>query len=423
MFERSDIRGKYPDAVNEGVIENIGKAFGTFAHGDVVVGRDMRKSSLSLKESFARGVLSTGSGILDIGECTTDMLAFAAKRLGAFGAMVTASHLSLEMNGVKFFHPQGNIFARGELDRIEKIYYSGDFTEGNGTVKKRDLREDYIREIARIVRHHALRKSKVLVDCCCGPSLYTTPVALRDLGFSVSVINAQGKLPRDPEPDAESLSETAKKVVDGGFDIGLAHDPDGDRLAVISSEGRVVHPSELLCLFHDKIAPDSQVVATIDSLSLVERMPGLVYSRIGDVYISQAVMESDAMLAGEASGHFTYGPFLPSSSGTLFACFAACFADEINSLKLELKEAKDNVRVKDRTEEMERISREIMEMEGAKVVSDIDGVKFFYKGHHVLIRPSGTEPILRINVEGLDCGEVLKELKGALFRTVAAEGK
>lgn len=410
MFERSDVRGKYPEEVNEPIVRNIGKALGTFAREHVIVGMDMRDSSPSLKDSIIEGITSSGCNVTDIGNCTTDMLAFAAKHFGAYGAMITASHLGLDKNGVKFFYPEGHAIYSNDLKRLKGIFRNKDFKVGGGSIKTVNFHPTYLKSIEKIVLPFVKKRHKILVDCCCGPSIDTTPSMLKMMGFDVSVTNEGGQLDRLPEPTKITLTKTAKKVVDGGFDLGIAHDPDGDRIAVITSQGNVIHSSELLKFFSTKIGGNRPVIATIDSLSTISELSDVVYSKIGDVYISEAIIQHDAHLAGEASGHFTYSPFIPSSTGTLFGCLSACFAEEINRLNTTVNEVKERIFVDDRDAEMSKITTIIKDHEDVKVLTDIDGIKFHYKNHQVLVRASGTESIIRINVEGDNCNDILEEL-------------
>ncbi|MEM3736861.1 MAG: phosphomannomutase/phosphoglucomutase [Candidatus Bathyarchaeia archaeon] len=422
IFRAYDVRGTYPEEVNEEVALKIGKAFGTYNTGKIVVGTDTRLSSPALKEALIRGLISTGAEVTDIGVVTTPMVIFATVHLKQDGGvMVTASHNPKEYNGFKFNDGRGiPISYESGIREIQKIYNVGYFSVGEGKLNSIDIIEDYAKFLLERIKVRA-EGLKVVVDAGNGSAGLIYPKVLRELGASVYELNCEpdGNFPnRDPDPaNRASLLQLQRKVVEVGADIGFAYDVDGDRLAVVDEKGSIMEPKKVFALLVDITLgkkPATKVVHDIlTSMAIEERIRkrgGIpIPSKVGHTYIAQKLLEEGAALAGELSGHY----YFEETFGADDALFASLrLIEYLVATRTQLSEYgvdipsyfAEDMRVPIRESEkfnyVEKLRRRF-QGEGYRV-DCMDGVKVFFDDGWLVVRPSHTEPKISVAYEAVD---------------------
>lgn len=423
LFRAYDVRGIYPTAINELIALRIGQAFGTFNSGKIAVGLDTRLSSPFLKKSLIKGLLSTGADVIDVGVTTTPVVMFATKFLDCDGGiMVTASHNTKKYNGFKFYRKNGiPISYESGINKIQKIFEQRNFTKGKGKIKKRDIHGAYISFLLKKIKFNQDPSLKIVLDAGNGAAGSIYPDALRKAGMTVIELfcNPDGNFPNhEPDPSkSENLGQIIEKVIETGADLGFAYDGDGDRLAVIDEKGRVVSTGIIFSIIIKNALsknPGSKVVYTaLDSQAIddVIRMQGGVpiICRVGHTYITQKLLEENARVAGEISGHY----YFKETYGADDALFASLRIIEslANSGKNLAEYSKEYPTYFSQTSEKSRFLIKASEkftfieqlkrkfkMQGYKI-DTLDGAKVIFDDGWAMFRPSNTEPIISISYE------------------------
>ena len=425
VFKRYDIRGKYPGEINEEFARRLGQAIGSFTQDNygkkVVIGRDNKKSSITLKQALIEGLKSTGIEVLDAGEGPTDYVAFSGVMKDSVSVQVTASHLPLNFNGFKLMYPEGNGFVNEDLEKVKDLFRSENFREGQGALENIETgcRDRYREEIKEAAREYSegLFDKKIVVDTLGGAATGLLPELLKDLGAEVIDISEEKEeFPyRDPpNPKPDNLEELKSCVKEENADLGLATDMDGDRITVYSDG--FLSGDEVFSVMSDRVR--GEVVASVDSSQAVEDVVEdkgheIYYTRVGDPFVMDKAFEVDASLAGEPNGHYSVLEFVPYNSGTLIALIAAGL-----DLKKELEDVpeysilRESIEIGDEEERM-LLAEETIE-NNYEILSRIDGVKALIEGAEVLIRPSGSSHKIRVIAEADDKEVAEKGLEAAM---------
>lgn len=430
VFKRYDLRGSYPSEIDESFSMRLGRAFGSsFRDETIVLGRDNVESSLPLKFAFSAGALSAGASIIDVGVGPTDFVSFCCRRLKAdAGVMVTASHLGFDKAGFKFLYGEGNGFLNGDLARVKAAFLKQDFgTRKVGSFSdENEMAGAYLASAKNLLLKLSGGKKrpgrvKVVVD-----TLGAARIAplLESLGCEVVAIKRE-KRHADcaEEGNVAYLKEEMEKH---GAEVAVASDTDGDRLAVFSKGGRWVTGDEMFCFFASKVARRGRIIASVDTSSILESVvpnAKIIYTRIGDPFVIDAVIKHKAILAGEPNGHYCFPAFAAYNSGTFFAALAAmCAKEELPEFLGKLPKRfveKKKVTVKNKDAKMKEVLEFARLSKKSKIISRLDGIKFRYcESITVLVRQSGTEDAIRITVESGSAREskaVLEELSGLLL--------
>jgi phosphoglucosamine mutase len=421
VFKRYDIRGKYPEELNEKFAKKLGKALGTFTERNystkIVVSRDNKDTSEPLKESLIEGLRSTGSEVIDAGIGPTDYAAFAGKRQECISVQVTSSHMPLEFNGFKFMYPEGNGFVNEDLNTVKDLFRSEEFSEGSGSTRSLEdnIKESYRREIKQVAGNLGSESLDltVAVDTLGGATTGLLPSLLEEIGADVIDISERYEEHpyRDPpNPKPEHLSELKKTVEDTEADIGLATDMDGDRVAVFTD--RFITGDEIFNILAQKVEGDA--VASIDTSNALEdllrkRGDHVYYTRVGDPFVMDKALDESVALAGEPNGHYSLLEFVPYNSGTLTALIlAGTNISESLQRKPDYSVDRSSFKTEEKHDKMERIKRTVKQRYNFK--SEIDGVKFEADGIEVLVRPSGSSPKIRVIAESEDEQKLEKNL-------------
>ncbi len=426
----------------------IGSYFGEGA--EIAVGRDARAGNEFMVRAVMAGLISSGLKVYDAGLLPTPALQYnVRKRWFEGGVMITASHNPPEYVGVKVVLSDGVEAPREVEAEIERAYWEERFRRvgwtalGEKVKKLDDAIEFYVNDIVSQVDDELIRRRewRVVVDAANSVGALATPKVLRRLGAKVLTVNSDlSHIPyREPEPLPNTLRDTSRIVTAVGADFGVAHDGDGDRAIFIDDRGRVMpgdRSAALLCKHIAETRPGlpRRVVTAVSSSTLIEeylRSSGIevVWTRVGSIVIARKMMKIGALAGFEENGGFMFPPHQYVRDG---AMTTALMLEFLARERVRLSEAydslpkryliKDKVPLPDR-EVVPRILEAVKAMlEGARFI-EVDGVKAIWDGNWVLVRPSGTEPVLRIFVESPTeegAEELLRKIKSEIMKVLGA---
>ena len=444
IFKAYDIRGLVGTELTPDFAFATGAAFARFIiqerePGTILIGEDMRPSSPELADAFSAGVTSHGLDVIRMGLASTDMLYFAAGKLNMPGAMFTASHNPAEYNGIKLCLSGARpIGKESGLVAIENFVRSGSpVSFGNiGKESSRNLLADYVKHLHTLVDVSEIRKLTVVIDAGNGMAGYTAPAIFE--GLNVEIIpmyfELDGSFPNhEANPiDAKNLKDLQKAVKKHGADIGLAFDGDADRCFLVDENGETVNPSDLTALIADrelKKYPGSTIIYNLISSRSVAEVVNenggtALRSRVGHSYIKAMMAESGAIFGGEHSGHFYFKDFWRADSGALAALHAiAALGTSKVSLSKLLKpyqryfaSGEINSKVKDAQKSMETIEQKYSQLESV-TIDHLDGLTVNADTWWFNLRPSNTEPLLRLNVEAKTLAR-MEKIKEEVLATV-----
>ncbi len=439
IFKAYDIRGIYPAQLDEEAAYRIGIGFATsnLLNGDdVVVGRDMRTSSEALFAALARGLTDGGKNVIDIGRVTTPMLYFAVNVLnGAGGVMITASHNPAEYNGFKLVREHGiPISAATGLTKIKKQALEAATPTGKkGSVRRENVEDRYVEFFSQ--RFSISLDRKVIIDTGNGMVGAILPRVLetQNIPYEGLFFTPDGNFPNhEANPLKEENLEDLRremKAVPGA--VGIAFDGDGDRVAFIDEDGNLVRGDLLTALIASHLLDErgpgtiiydlrsSRVVAEV----VREHGGRPVKTRVGHSFIKALMREEEALFAGELSFHFYFSDFFYCESGILaMLAVIKLLADSGKSLKSLIAPLRRyahsgeiNFRVTDQQAAMEAAAARFSDGE----ISRLDGLSVDYPDWWFNLRPSNTEPLLRLNAEADSpelLAEKLREIEAVLAR-------
>jgi len=425
IFMPYDIRGLVPDELDEGVAEAVGAAFATLTGAPaVVIVHDMRPSSAPLAEAFAQGVTSSGADVVDGGLGSTDMLYYASGQLGLPGAMLTASHNPAKYNGIKLCRagakPLSQETGLGELrDMASKGVRRT--AASPGTVRKRDLLSGYAQYLRRLVDLSGIRPLTVAVDAGNGMAGHTVPTVFEGLPIETIPLyfELDGSFPNhEANPiDPGNLVDLQQAVIKFSADVGLAFDGDADRCFVVDERGEIVSPSVLTALIAVRELEREPGATVIHNLITSRAVPEIVAShggtpvrtRVGHSFIKAVMAERGAVFGGEHSGHFYFRDFWFADSGMLAALhvLAALGSQDEPLSRLLAQYSKHvgsgeiNSEVSDQPGAMAKV-RNVFAGRPGLSADELDGLTITAPDWWFNLRPSNTEPLLRLNVEADD---------------------
>jgi len=447
VFKAYDVRGIVPDQLDARTCRAVGWAFARFAGSErVVVGRDMRSSGVELAEAFADGVRSAGADVVDIGLASTDLLYFASGLLGVPGAMFTASHNPARYNGIKMCLAgaapisQDTGLATIRAGAEQALNSDVDRAPGTGALERRDLLEAYAEHVRSFVDTASLAPLKVVADTANGMGGLVVPAVFEGLPFDLAVLYPEldGTFPNHPaDPiQPENLVDLKKAVLDHGADVGLAFDGDADRVFLVDERAEPVsgslttalvaramlakHPGATILynLICSKVVPDT-----------IEECGGIaVRTRVGHSFIKQVMAETGAVFGGEHSGHYYFRDNYRADSGLIAALVVL---EVLSAAGRPLSELLEPYR---RYADSGEVNTEVADPAGAvelvaahyaaegTAVDRTDGLTVDFGSWWFNLRPSNTEPLLRLNVEAADdeaCAAHVAEVLALVARLAA----
>lgn len=426
IFKAYDIRGLVDSEITPDFTFATGLAFARFLQQErepatVVIGQDMRPSSPALADAFSAGVTSLGMDVIRMGLASTDMLYFASGKLGLPGAMFTASHNPAEYNGIKLCLSSARpIGKESGLLAIENFVRQGSPLQigSVGVETQRDMLEEYVDHLLALVDLSEIRPLKIVVDAGNGMAGHTAPAIFKRLNCELipMYFELDGSFPNhEANPiDSKNLKDLQKAVLKHKADLGLAFDGDADRCFLVDEKGIAVNPSDLTALIASrelKKHPGSTIIYNLISsravLEIIEENGGVgLRSRVGHSYIKKMMAESKAIFGGEHSGHFYFDEFWRADSGALAALHAiAALGAADKSMSQILKpfqryvlSGEINSKVADTSVAMHAVEQVYGAINGL-TLDHLDGLTVNGDTWWFNLRPSNTEPLLRLNVE------------------------
>jgi phosphomannomutase len=429
IFKAYDIRGVYPDNLNEDVARDIGRAF--VEHLDlsgsrVVVARDMRLSGEALEKAFIEGVTKAGADVLDLGLVSTDALYFAVGHLGEpGGAMITASHNPKEYNGFKLCR-ENAIALSGEhgIGQIRDLIVSGKLPEPAeypGSVEENDIAEDYAEHCLTFINTEGLRSLKIVVDAGNGMAGKMLPPIFEKLPFEYvpMYFELDGSFPNHPPNpiDPETMKELQENVVAEDADFGAAFDGDADRVFVVDEKGETISGDILAALVAKNVLEKEPGATILYSAvcskafpELVEREGGrAVRTKAGHSIIKPQMRENDAAFGGEHSGHFYFRDNYFADSGIIAMLTVAELVARQEGPLSELlapidpyvRSGEINSEVEDQAATLKKVEEHYAQRDDPEI-DHLDGLTVDFGDWWFNLRPSNTEPLLRLNVEASD---------------------
>ncbi|MCJ7424421.1 phosphoglucosamine mutase [Candidatus Bathyarchaeota archaeon] len=425
LFGSSGVRGLVNVDLTPSLAAKIGLAVATLAKTKrIVVARDTRISGEMLQDALVSGILAGGATVDCLGIVPTPVLAFLTKKTRASsGIMITASHNPPQYNGIKIFNGDSTAYDEKDQDRIEEIVTDNNFRfadwQNVGKARQIDVSHQYVETIKENIKLG--KKWHVVIDPGCGATYKLAPSIFGSLGCKVTVLNAQpdGFFPaRSPEPNAESLASLARVVKELDADVGLGYDGDGDRVAFVDEKGAFVDFDRALAgyaAFVVKKEGDGIIVTNVEASMCVEKMVKsvggrVVRTKVGDVYVSKALQEGHGAFGGEPCGAWVHPKFHYCPDGILSSALLLKALEEEKKTLSEFTSRipqyptlRKNIACKN--EEKDAIVEKVGERLGSvltnlKDSSKVDGVRLTLENGWVLIRASGTEPLVRLTVEG-----------------------
>jgi phosphoglucosamine mutase len=438
IFSPSGVRGIVGKDFGPEEAIKLSLCFGSMLPpGPVVLGRDTRPSGEMIERASSAGLMATGHNVLVLGIAPSPAIAFAVKRTGAVGGIiVSASHNPPPWNALKFLGAGGRALNEAKISELRNLYTAGSYREAPwtslGKVQDLSLLGEYEEALISLVDVDAIRKAGLLavVDAGNGAGSLVTPRVLKDAGCQVFPLNVEidGKFRRPIEPTRESLSDLAKKVVVLGADIGFAHDCDADRLVCVTEKGEVLAEDLTLALIVDQVLSKRGkgiVVTNVASSMVFEDVAKrhgakVVRTRVGEAYVVEKMIETGAIVGGEGScGGVIIPEHLYTRDGILAAlkvvealALQEIPASEVFASFPRYYMARDKVPCS--TFEAKDIIEALRARHSGEKLDLTDGVKIVGEKEWVLVRPSGTEPIIRIMAEAENLRRAEELCKGLL---------
>jgi phosphoglucosamine mutase len=425
LFGSSGVRGTVNVSLTPVLAAKIGLAVATYSKPKkVLVGRDTRVSGLMIENALVSGLLAGGTRVDCLRVVPIPVLAFLTKTLDAdVGVMITASHNPPQYNGIKIFDGSSTAYSKEKQNEIERIVNDKRFELADwrkvGKALFIDESHYYIEMVQKGVKLD--KEWRVIVDPGCGAACCIAPSIFKNLRCKATTINSQpdGFFPgRSPEPNAESLRSLAEIVRELNADLGIAFDGDGDRVALVDEEGKFVNFDQVLAAYTahvTKKARTKTVVTNVEASMSVEKMVEaeggkVVRTMVGDVYIAEAIKRHEAVFGGEPCGAWIHPQFHYCPDGILSSILLLkALEDEDRSLSEFVSEVPQYVTLRENVACKNEVKHEVVEKTEEKLkavfpklkrISTVDGVRLALEDGWILVRASGTEPVVRLTVEG-----------------------
>ncbi|MFQ6132758.1 MAG: phosphomannomutase/phosphoglucomutase [Armatimonadota bacterium] len=423
VFKACDIRGVYPDELDEGFAHDLGRAVGTLMdEGAAVVGGDVRRSTPGLQAAVIEGLMEAGREVIDLGTVPTPVFYFALPHLSAAGGvMVTASHNPGRYNGFKLMLSHLPITTQ-EVEKVRQVMEEGSFASGQGCTNSADVLPDYLGALRELApRADGL---KLVADLAGGCAALTAPQLLAEMGADLSLLHAEVDptlTVRDPNPVvAGGLADLREAVPAAGADLGVAFDGDGDRVAFVDDRGEIVpgDAASVLLIRHllaqqagAHVVHDIKCSAVVPE-AVQERGGVPIMERSGYAFIKRRMIEADALFGCEMSGHYFYWSLNGGDDG-LYTALIMCDVLRRAGRPLSALAASvprytttPDLRIPYDVGRIPELMQEVRAHLTHAEVCDLDGVRADYGDGWALLRPSVTEPIVTLRFEAHSDGRL-----------------
>jgi phosphomannomutase len=437
VFKAYDVRGTVPDQLDARQCRAVGWAFARFAGAErILVARDMRQSGIELSEAFTAGARAAGVGVVDIGLASTDLLYYASGKLQMPGAMFTASHNPARYNGIKFClsgaRPVGLETGLADVKHgAESALSSGeDLGEPKASVEKKDLIEDYATHVRSFLPSDPVAL-KVVADTANGMGGLVVPKVFEGLPFELHVLFGEldGSFPNHPADPIQpaNLKDLKEAVLDLGSDVGLAFDGDADRVFLVDEQAREVSGSLTTALVAKAMLernPGATILYNIICSRVVPETIAecggiAIRTRVGHSFIKQVMADTNAVFGGEHSGHYYFRDNFRADSGIIAAMvilgMMSTSGTKLSELLAPYRRYSDSGEVNLEHPDPAGAVEAVAEVVAARgdLPDRTDGLTVEHPEWWFNLRPSNTEPLLRLNVEARtdqECEEHVREV-------------
>lgn len=437
-----DIRGTVPDQLDADIAYALGVGFAKFTAASVaIVGRDMRPSGPELTDAFARGLMEHGIDVIDIGLASTDMLYFAAGRLDAPGAIFTASHNPAQYNGAKLClagaRPIGVDTGLSDIKDLARRVLDGETfvpAAKAGRTTERDLLSSFADHVVSFIDPATLRPMRVVADTANGMGGLVVPAVFERLPrIEIEVMYAEldGTFPNHPADPLQSVNQRdlQARVTAGGFDVGLAFDGDADRVFVVDELGRGLSGSTTTAILAAGMLRKSPGATILHNLICSRSVPEIVRenggvpvrTKVGHSFIKQIMAETGAVFGGEHSAHYYFRDNYRADSGLIATMLMleemSRAGEPLSTMRIPYERYSSsgeiNTQVDDPAAVIDAVSRGYSSFPQDR----LDGLTVDCGDWWFNLRPSNTEPLLRLNLEAPDrdsCDDKVAELLAAI---------
>lgn len=436
IFKSYDIRGVYPSELNEKTAYLIGSAFVNHIKArNVVVARDMRLSSSSLSKALIKGITRAGANVLDIGETPSEVMYFTVGKKGYdAGVMVTASHNPKDYNGLKFVRRDNDkiLMVRGK-DLYETASKNNPASKKRGKTKEIDIREDYIKHTLSLFGSKKIKPFKIVIDAGNGMAARIIPLLEKKLAIKIIPLNfnIDGSFPSHPSNPLEPgvTNQVCRAVKKEGADFGFIFDGDADRIFLVDEKARFTKGDSTLLLMAKSFLEKKKGLFFSYNAVCSKAVPDLIAkwggksirTPVGFVNVQKAIIENKGIMGGETSGHYCFKDnFYADSALMAFLILLDIISvsdrpvsQMIDEVTPYVKADEINFEVKNKEDILSKIKKKYMD--GNQ--DFLDGITVGYDNWWFNVRPSNTEPLLRLTIEA-DTKELLEEKKKELAELI-----
>lgn len=438
IFKAYDIRGVYPRELNDEVAYLVGKAFVQYLKPkDVAIGRDMRLSSETLFGNLARGITETGVDVIDIGLCTSDALYFAVGKFGYdSGIMITASHNPPEYNGMKMCRKEAVPLSGKEgIEQIKEIINKGDLTisREKGTVRTQDIQADYIKHLLSFVEPQRINPFKIVIDAGNGIAGKVLPELFSHLPCKITPMffELDGSFPNHlPNPIIpENIASLKDRILEEKADLGAAFDGDADRMFLVDEKASSLGGDIVTALVAKNLLKKEKGATILYNVPCSRTVPEIIRQNggksirtpVGHALIKPLMRKYNAVFGGEHSGHFYFRKNYYADSGliALLVCLELLSEENkplsqlVSSIDPYFRTGEINSRVEDIPRKLKMIQSHYKDAK----IDHLDGLTVEFPDWWFNLRPSNTEPLLRLNLEA-DTRELLEQRKSEILNLI-----
>lgn len=431
VFKAYDIRGTVPDQLDADLCRAVGGAFARFAGGDrVLVARDMRPSGVELVSAFADGVQAQGVDVVDLGMGSTDLLYFAAGRLDAPGAMFTASHNPARYNGIKVClsgaRPVGQDTGLAEIKAMAASGGPPRAATEPGQMTHVDVLADFADHVRSFVDVSVLRRLKVVADTANGMGGLVVPAVFAGLPFDLEIMYGEldGTFPNHPaDPiQPENQRDLQARVLATGADVGLAFDGDADRVFLVDEKAQLLSGSLTTALVAKGILAKQPGSKVIYNLICSKAVPEVIResggepirSRVGHSFIKQVMAETGAVFGGEHSGHYYFRDNYRADSGLIAALVVleqlSAAGVPLSELRRPLERYAASGEINSEVDDPPAVIERVAQAYAGASQDRLDGLTVDLGDWWFNLRPSNTEPLLRLNLEAPTPADVARHV-------------
>ena len=438
IFKAYDIRGVYPDQLNEEIAYKIGRGFVEYLKPqNCAMGRDMRLSSPALWKSLTEGIIDGGTDVFDLGLCSTDGLYFAVGKFGYHsGIMITASHNPPEYNGMKMCSKDAVPLSGEEgINQIKELVIKNDFhpVGKKGRIKKHNIDRFYTEHVLSFIDTQTVKPFKIVIDAGNGIAGKIIPDVFSHLPCQIipMLFELDGSFPHHlPNPmEPANIEPLQKKVLEEKADLGAAFDGDADRMFLVDEKGNRLGGDMVTALVAKNLLKKEKGTTILYNLICSKTVPEIIQkeggkairTKVGHALIKPLMKKYNAIFGGEHSGHFYFRNNWYADSGliALLVCLELISEEEkplsllVKSIDRYYRSGEINTPVENMSEKIKEVERHFLK----RKIDHLDGLTVEYKDWWFNLRPSNTEPLLRLNIEASD-PKLLEEKKEQLLKII-----